>query len=616
MTSSSVHDTVAPTIPALMAAFESGRAEALEQGALRYLAQAPDDGLVRSLLAASLQMQGRVAEAAEVHAELTRRQPGEAAHWNNLGNALRELHRPDEAQAAYRRALALDPGDALIHHNLGLLSLEKGDYSTARTYLLDAHDRDPDAVLLRIHAAKACHECGDFQNEQRLIAPWAQWPSLPHDEALELTGLLAQNGHAEEACRMLREAAAGMPQPAHAWARLVLILERVNRLDEARQALAQLPEASALEDAGLRQDVLNAHAVMAVRDGDWETAYRLFAELLAAPGDKRMRSSLYFAHARVCDRLKRFDEAMQACAEAHAAQVESIGALVPELLVPGSPPLPVALSRWPRARYAAAKPVSGPGAAASPVFVVGFPRSGTTLLEQMLDAHPALCSMDEQPFLQQLVDGLERRGLAWPDDLGELDEAACESLRQDYWRRVREVATPAPGQRLVDKNPLNLLRLPLIHRLFPESKVILALRHPCDVLLSCYMQSFRSPAFAVLCSSLERLARGYADAMDGVLYHAGLLGNAMIELRYEDLVDAPAVQVQRLGAFLELDEPERLLGFQQHARAKGYISTPSYSQVVEGINRRGLDRWHPYRAYFEPVLPLLQPYLDRWDYRG
>jgi Flp pilus assembly protein TadD len=612
----SAQGAAVPTIPALMSALESGRAEELERGALRYLAQAPDDGLVRSLLAASLQMQGRVAEAAEVHAELTRRQPEEAAHWNNLGNALRELHRLDEARAAYLRAHALDPRDPVTPHNLGLLAMDEGDYAAAREHLLDAHELDPFAPVLRLHAAMACHECGDFQREQALIASWREWPLLDPEDAQDLAWLLAQGGQTDEADALLGDSIVRMSDPVRAWARRVLVLERANRLDEARAAAAHLPAADTIANVDARQDALNAQAVLAMREGQWEQACTALETLLAEPGDKRKRSNLYFALARTYDRLKRPDDAMRACAEAHAAQLAGIAPLVPVAMKRGDAPLPVARQHWSPSRHATARLVSAPAMADSPIFVVGFPRSGTTLLEQMLDAHPALCSMDEQPFLQGLAERLEQNGLSWPDGLGDLDDAACDALRAEYWQRVREVVVPAPGQRLVDKNPLNLLRLPLIHRLFPQARVILALRHPCDVLLSCYMQAFRSPAFAMLCSDLERLAHGYADAMEHWLHHARLLAPVAMESRYEDLVDDVAGQVERLGAFLQLEQPERLLDFQRHARDKGFISTPSYSQVVEGINRRGLDRWRPYRSYFEPVLPTLQPYLERWGYRA
>lgn len=601
---------------ALLAALESGHAAELEQGALRFLARHPQDVLARSLLAASLQMQGRVEQAAQVHAELTRRQPGEAAHWNNLGNALRELGRADPAREAYLRARALDPRDALTHHNLGLMALDVGDYAGAREHLLDACVLDPDGPALRIHAAMACHECGDFQRERDLLAPWPQWQGLDQDAQQDLAWLLAQDGQTDAACTLLAGCAAQLPHPQRALARLVLVLERSNRLEQARQVVAGLPPPAQVSDVQARQDVLNARAVMAMREGQWDQARQDLETLLSGVSQTRKVSNLYFALARVYDRLRMPDQAMAACAQAHAAQIDGIRPLVPEAMAHGGVPLPVAQARWSPRALAAAIPVEGPSMLDSPVFVVGFPRSGTTLLEQMLDAHPALRAMDEQPFLQGLVERLEQRGMAWPDGLGQLDQAACDALRADYWQHVSTVVQLRPGQRLVDKNPLNLLRIALIHRLFPRAKIILALRHPCDVLLSCYMQAFRSPAFAMLCSDLGRLAQGYADAMAHWTEHAALLAPAVIESRYEDLVGDVQGQVARLGAFLELDQPERLLDFQRHARDKGYISTPSYSQVVEGIHRGSVGRWEPYRPWFEPVLPVLSPYLERWGYSG
>jgi tetratricopeptide (TPR) repeat protein len=611
-------DTAIPSLPALLAALEAGQAQALEQGARRYLRQAPGDALASSLLAMSLQMQGDATQAAALYRALAERQPQDVAHWNNLGTALRQARCFAEARQAYAQACVLAPDDPMLHHNLGLLAMDEGDYGAARGHLLDAQALAPGAVQLSVHAAMACHECGDFQRVEALIADWAQWPEQDPETTLELAWLLSQAGHTDAACTMLRACAAGpMPQPERAWSRLVQVLERVNRLEQAHQAAAQLPAPERIEDADARRDAINALAVLAMRDGQWDDAYRLLSGLLSADTgtDKRKHSNLFFALARVCDRLGRHDEALAACAQGHAGQVEGVASLVPELAAADAAPLPVARCRWDRARYAAALPVAAPPREASPVFVVGFPRSGTTLLEQMLDAHPQLCAMDERPFLQGLADRIERRGLAWPDGLGQLDATDCAALRAEYWQSVRGVVQLQPGQRLVDKNPLNLLRLPLIRRLFPEAHVILALRHPCDVLLSCYMQAFRSPAFALLCSSARRLAQGYADAMAFWLYHVALLQPHALELRYEDLVADPQAQVARLGSFLQLEQPARLLEFQRHARAKGFISTPSYAQVVEGINRKGLDRWRPYRGFFEPVLPLLQPYLQRWDYR-
>ncbi len=167
---------------------------------------------------------------------------------------------------------------------------------------------------------------------------------------------------------------------------------------------------------------------------------------------------------------------------------------------------------------------------------------------------------------------------------------------------------------LVDKNPLNLLWLPMIYRLFPHARFILALRHPCDVLLSNYMQNFMSSSLAVACENLTTLATAYVDAMNHWLHHVGLFKPNVFQSRYEDLVADPAKQTRRIAEYLGLEDAKPMLGFDRHAREKRFISTPSYSQVIEPINAKGVGRWQRYREYFEPVLPILEPMLRHWGY--
>jgi hypothetical protein len=267
---------------------------------------------------------------------------------------------------------------------------------------------------------------------------------------------------------------------------------------------------------------------------------------------------------------------------------------------------PEDVARW--------NPADGPPATESPVFIVAFPRSGTTLLELALDAHPLLRSMDEQPFLHNALDDLAASGARYPTELGRLGRAELDAVRARYWQRVRTRVELAPGQRLVDKNPLNLLRLPVIQRLFPNAHVLLAIRHPCDVLLSCFMQHFRAPEFALLCQSLPVLAGGYRKAFDFWYQQQALLQARVRELRYENFVADFASQVRATVEFLGLPWDERALAPGRRAAEKGYISTPSYSQVVQPITSRAVGRWHHYRGHFAAVLPLLQPLLERWDY--
>ena len=195
-----------------------------------------------------------------------------------------------------------------------------------------------------------------------------------------------------------------------------------------------------------------------------------------------------------------------------------------------------------------------------------------------------------------------------------LDQCDCDELRKAYVSMACSKVPRRWDAQLVDKNPLNMLWLPMIHRLFPEAKIILALRHPCDVLLSNYMQNFRSTVLAMACSSIEKLATAYVTAMDCWLQHAQVFGANVFVSRYEDLVANTAGQTRQIAQFIGIEDASPMLNFDQHARDKGYIATPSYTQVIVPVNRKGLNRWVRYRDALAPALPILQPMLDHWGY--
>jgi hypothetical protein len=222
--------------------------------------------------------------------------------------------------------------------------------------------------------------------------------------------------------------------------------------------------------------------------------------------------------------------------------------------------------------------------------------------------------MDETPFFERLAGKLRSHDPRILDDLSVLRQYDCDELRKKYFLLTAERIQRRADVRLVDKNPLNMLWLPMIHRLFPAAKIILCVRHPCDVVLSCYMQNFRSSVLGAACENLERLAAAYVQAMQTWLQHAAVIKPDALVSRYEDLVADTTTQTRRVADFLDLADAAPMLRFDQRAREKGYIATPSYSQVIEPVNTKGLGRWQAYRKYFEPALPILQPMLDHWGY--
>jgi Flp pilus assembly protein TadD len=576
------------------------------------------------LLGAAQQLTGRHDQAMASFRRLTAMRPDVSAYWNNLGVACRQAGDLQGAEQALLQARLLAPQDGEVHYNLGLLHIQQRRWLSARRTLLEAARLAPRLIEARLQAAYACYVCGDNTAQEEMLAGAPDWPPQPAEQAMILAAMLSTQGQLDAALHALAQARLPAAEPAAAVMRLrlaaqrALLHERNNQLELARLALRELPLATiaALPADALeaRADGWRAHAVLSMRVGDAADAASLYRRILALGIDHDRRASAGFGLAAACDRIGRHDEAWQALRDAHATQRELAREVVPELLAEDSRPLPMADCVVEAADHVRWSDLRAPGPRESPVFVVGFPRSGTTLLEQMLDAHPDFQSMDERAYIHELIERMEAAGQSYPADLASLSQADADALRDTYRRLVSRVLPDLGGRRLVDKNPLNMQCLPMIMRLFPHARIILCLRHPCDVLLSCSMQPFRSPAFMVLCSSLQRLAQGYVRAFAQWQRDVELFAPQLLSWRYESVVDDLEGQAARLARFLDLADAAPMMRFAEHARAKRYISTPSYAQVTEGVHRKAVGRWQHYREHFAPVLPMLQPWIDRYGY--
>lgn len=559
----------------------------------------------------ALRAAGRHADACRAFERLVQLQPSVAAHRVNLGTALREAGRTDEALFAYANAAALGAGGADFLFNVGLLHKERGDYEHAWRLLHEAHDAAPGDAEIALQFAQVCQELLRLEQAGQVLARWQNFADLNADRiaqvALQLLNLGDQRGADAAVQRLLREASPG----PMAVLRLSQVMERTNRLPEARDGLAAL---LATPQQGVPRDELQMlEGQIAQRMGEHERATSLFASLAASEEPHRRHLAL-FPLARSQQAQGLHADARDTLQQAHAAQMLQLRRSHPDVAAHDEPPLVIIRRGTDQADIARWNETDAPPPQCSPVFIVAFPRSGTTLLEQALDAHPGLASMDEQPFLQQVIDRIGDLGVDYPVSLAALSTAQLQDLRDYYASLVRTKVELAPGQRLVDKNPLNLLRLPAIRRIFPHSRIIVAIRHPLDVVLSCYTQHFRAPEFALLCKDPDTLARGFRRCFDYWYAEQAKLRAAVLEVRYEDLVADFDSRMRLIADFLQLPWHDAMARPAERARAKGYISTPSYSQVIEPVNTRAIGKWQPYREMLSGAATELAPYLSRWGY--
>ena len=250
-----------------------------------------------------------------------------------------------------------------------------------------------------------------------------------------------------------------------------------------------------------------------------------------------------------------------------------------------------------------------PGGARRHVFLMGFPRSGTTLLEVVLDGHPDVVSLEEHELLTEGV----LRYLREPVDLVALQDATdaeLEPLREVYWRQVAGAGVDVEGRVFIDKHPLNSLKLPLIARLFPDAQILFAYRDPRDVVLSCFRRRFKMNPAMYQMLTLDGAARFYAAVMSFADTARPILGLAWRDVRYEAVMADFDGEIRSLCEYLGLTWSQSMGSFAHRVQSREH-STPSTAQLARGLDRSGVGQWRSYAMRLAPVQPMLQPWIDR-----
>ena len=262
------------------------------------------------------------------------------------------------------------------------------------------------------------------------------------------------------------------------------------------------------------------------------------------------------------------------------------------------------------------------GARRRVALLAGFPRSGTTLLEQVLDAHPDIVSSEELEVFSRDVFPQTWRppGPAGADARPTVE--AMSALPADRWLRLREQYLDTMSQVLgesiggrvhLDKNPTLTLLIPALRRLFPEAAVLVALRDPRDVVLSCYLRHLPLNTNSVWYLTLRRTAERYATDMRAWLTLRDKLPQPWLQVRYEDVVNDLEGQARRCLEALGLPWDESVTSYRDRLNEKA-VRSPSYEAVAKPVFKTAIGRWRNYAKHFEPVLPLLEPFVREFGY--
>ena len=531
--------------------------------------------------------------------------------WANLGLVLRAIGALDEAIKAYRRAVELAPGFIAAELNLGISLLVAERVDEGLFCLESVLKREPQNQEALVNAGLALHLLGRIGEARQSFEHAIRLD--PHDPlALCYLGILLHESHQpEQALEALQKALALDPMEVQAWVEVAGIHEHAGRLDDAAAALERARQVDPNDAATLLE-----LARLKRRQGDLDEALALLGRVGQRPLPARLAQQHRFEAGIALDRAGRYAEAYQACQEGNRLLASSIRrrGIDPQAFERSCK----GLESWLQAGAPGARPPADdpPGDdGADLCFLVGFQRSGTTLLETMLDAHPDVASIDERPTMEQVIHALGASPRGYPQALATLDGGSLDRLRKIYRAEVERHLQGRAAALVVDKLPMRFMHAGLVHRLFPGARILFALRHPCDVVLSNFMQDFAPNEFSIHLDTLQECTAMYARTMGLWRRIEDLLPLKLQYTRYESLVADPAAEMAAVCAFLGVEPVAAMFDAAARGEGRAPVRTPSYHQVAEPVYRRAAGRWLNYRPQLGPYLECLKPFVEHYGYQ-
>jgi tetratricopeptide (TPR) repeat protein len=537
--------------------------------------------------------------------------PGQLEALSLLFRIRRAAGQENAANILLLRIVQLHPNTLWATHELTLALFGKGAIADAEIHARNAvriAPQNPQShnLMGMIMTEANRPQIGEYHYRKVIELSRGRDPIL----LANLAWNLRNQGRMAESRQLYEESTAQAPETLHTllgWARL-------EEADRNVERAAELLDRAELVAPG-NPSIMLTRAVLCGRSGSYSQALAILDAMAPPESGAGLGANELLEKGRLLDRIGRYEEAFAAFAEGKRLCREVTGLNYLEeqaqLLAARLKGFftETRLAILPRARVRED--------AAQPIFILGFPRSGTTLVEQTLSAHPRICAGDELPFINEITQAMMRvlnSPLSYPEALAELwmgDRCqGLDELRDYYLERVRQLDIVEGGAAwFTDKMPLNETHLGLIALMFPRSPIIHVLRHPLDVVLSTFSNHLTHGFY---CSyALETAARHYALTLELVEHYRAQMTLHYLPIRYEDIVDDQEEAVRRMLDFIGEPFDKSCLAFHENRR---YARTASYAQVTEQLYDRSRYRYRHYLKQLEPAIAILEPVIKRLGY--
>ena len=577
--------------------------------ALQLLYKFPSSFILHNIVGAANQGLGELDEAIESYREAISINPNFAEAYYNMGNVLHEQNKLLEAVSSLKKAVSIKPNYSEAFNNMGNALQDLGKLEEA----IQAYNT---AIRINPNFAEALNNMGvalrAYGKLKEAIQAYNQALSIRSDyvEALNNKGnAYKDQGRLEKAIDVYKKAISFRPDYIEAWSNGADALEKWNRLEQLELWLAK----AFSNFTDIPSDLKFYEAKLHWRQKRIKEAFDVISNITVEKISQVRQQDYLNLRAKCLEQLKDFDGAFSYYSEMNSLAKRSADyqKYNPEKYFNEQCNQ---LKKLKSNQHIKTSKLPNKEPSFSPVFLVGFPRSGTTLLDTILRSHSKISVVEEELSLSKAKNYIQTKG--FDDTLNQtLPETLIQEARNTYQKEFNKHLKDRKSKSIfIDKMPLNILEAPLIHQLYPGSKFILALRHPIDTVLSCWMQNFKlNPAMANMIE-LDRIVEFYCVAMETFKISRTRFKLNVHELKYENLLENLSSETSSLLSFLDLAWEKEMENYRDTALKRRRINTPSYSQVIQPIYKDAKYRWLNYRKFINKYMTKFDPWIHEFGY--
>ena len=502
-------------------------------------------------------------------------QPNNVDAHNNLGSVQKETGENQKAINSYKKVIQINPNYSSAYNNLGTVYKEIGEQQKAISCFEKAIQINPNYVEAHNNLGVVLKEVGKYQKAincfERAIENQPNF-RLAHQNLMDIYEVTNQEKELRTAILKARTLLKDNPITKLFEG---ILLNRNEKFVEAKKCL----ETISFKASEINKEILRFSTLAKCYDriGDSDKAFSYFTKtnnlVLQQTDVKIFNKNRYLQ--KIKTRRKFFTKSK--------------------------------VNKWSNLKLSDKRQ--------DPTFLVGFPRSGTTLLDTILDSHPMIEVLEEKNMVEKFINSLSELPSGGLDDLENMQSDQLKKIRDIYFNSLEQMVKNKDNSKLyIDKLPLNIIYVGEIFRIFPNAKFILSLRHPCDCVLSCFMQNFKLNDAMANFLSLDDAAYLYDSVMNLWTQYTSIFSINYYEIKYENVVENLESTVRSILNFLELPWDNSVLEYLKTAKKRDRIATPSYTQVIKPIYSHASGRWKRYIKKNSNIYSILEPWIKKFNY--